>query len=1367
MKTTLRTLRAWPRALAVVVLAISVATPRAAAIDIVIQLDDDGQNPGFDPNGTRLEALFFEAEAIWEALLPDPGTYEIDVWWGNLDDGTLAVHENTGTGADNNIIVDPTPRREDATDLGFFIDATPWHHGEFDFITKAADPNCTCLGNSQGMTLFSDLGDPFPAKTWFPGPTDAPDMLEVGYIGKGDGTLLGESNNIPGGTMNTDLVVDLLSVLLHEIGHDLGINSSDLEDGWEIDPQHINGIGTIKIEETLDDDGAHLQVDKALMWKSTPNNQRRLPTATDVLAIAWDEEFDNVNLARRHLIGNGIWGTNSNWVGNKKPDSSSSAYILNGLTSSMTANADARNLTLDDGGQLFVNSNDLSVVTETRIGNNSTLLIGPGGEAHLNRVFITGTGTITLNGGMLFIEDLDNDAPSGIGGISGHGFIGIGDSMGVDKLVNNGKIAPTGGLLQIAGPGPMDLDGDETDGQTNDGVVDLFAGDLETGPGLTDNFDGVMIIGPNHYAAMSFFSLGESGKMFFSGDPGDPATMTGRNPGDTHGFRGDIVVDADGIISTDLAIMHPTLVADMPDVGDKLFLNSPNTRILPGAQFTGDGSLVQGGDLSFQDTGDITIEVQTFDWGGDDPFNPNELRVEMETTLIVDSLGSGEAGNPFKGEMVLAGGKIEVNMPGGWSLPGAEAPNEDVTLGILRMFSSEGSSARVRGEHLTVGGFIEVQGGLNFMDADMTMLELSALQLTQLDSELRLNNTTTLDGGQIFGQGTLLQIGDIHVTSYSFMDAATFDWGNGKTRPLFSQNPVLTIDPGATLDINSASLGESDNEYRGVMNINGGILDVSNANGIVSWALPALVQNGANDFEHEGVLNLNQPGADVPTLTGAALHVFGRVNIDADRAETHNIVFLWNGSRTEFQSDGEWVTGFRTSFLGGVIDHNNHEAVMANLGTAMGLTNGIHWANGDSLTVQGNPGGSLTFDLTADAYVEVSNGTQTLTIDPGATVIAAGDRDPFTNSHSMGIRHVDIVNNSTNSFIIENGLAAEVVAVNGMGNTRVLGASSLTADAVVQNLVEVGVGSSLFIRQADSEITTTEGVLNGGHIESTGGDLIVSGPVQHHGTFHTGGGNELVFEGLVTGPGAFNGPGTVVLNGGYEPGASPAITLFEGSVVFGPSNVLSVELGGLDPGTGYDRVTTFGVMVLDGTLELSILPPFDTDIVPGDNFVPLVALVGFGGGQFDAVTYTPPTGLEGLMLELTYFSKAVHVDAHGLPGDANLDGTVDLTDLTILAINFETPFETRRWRKADFNFDGLTDLSDLTILAINFGATVSNGAMVPGSGADVATLAAAVGLNLNSVPEPATVCVVLLGAVAAGRRRRGFTRIQSPSMIRA
>ena len=92
-------------------------------------------------------------------------------------------------------------------------------------------------------------------------------------------------------------------------------------------------------------------------------------------------------------------------------------------------------------------------------------------------------------------------------------------------------------------------------------------------------------------------------------------------------------------------------------------------------------------------------------------------------------------------------------------------------------------------------------------------------------------------------------------------------------------------------------------------------------------------------------------------------------------------------------------------------------------------------------------------------------------------------------------------------------------------------------------------------------------------------------------------------------------------------------------------------------------------------------------------------------------------------------------------GDANSDGVVDVFDLALLATIYART-TGGSWSKGDFNVDGAVDVYDLALMAgrYGFGTDVDAGAIGGGEGL--------------TVPEPATMIFLALGAAAALRRRR-------------
>ena len=118
-------------------------------------------------------------------------------------------------------------------------------------------------------------------------------------------------------------------------------------------------------------------------------------------------------------------------------------------------------------------------------------------------------------------------------------------------------------------------------------------------------------------------------------------------------------------------------------------------------------------------------------------------------------------------------------------------------------------------------------------------------------------------------------------------------------------------------------------------------------------------------------------------------------------------------------------------------------------------------------------------------------------------------------------------------------------------------------------------------------------------------------------------------------------------------------------------------------------------------------------------------------------------------------NKASTTDTYGLAfnamllGDANLDGRVDLSDLSTVLNNFAT--QSSSW--TDGNFDGgpTIDLTDVSDVLNSFGMSSGNVAMAAGSTATSTMLAS----SLSAAPEPASLAV--LGGVIPllmARRRR-------------
>ncbi len=249
--------------------------------------------------------------------------------------------------------------------------------------------------------------------------------------------------------------------------------------------------------------------------------------------------------------------------------------------------------------------------------------------------------------------------------------------------------------------------------------------------------------------------------------------------------------------------------------------------------------------------------------------------------------------------------------------------------------------------------------------------------------------------------------------------------------------------------------------------------------------------------------------------------------------------------------------------------------------------------------------------------------------------------------------------------------------------------------------------------------------VNEGHrllVTANGSPITID--IARHASTVTGGGtleNDLVvFTDATVQPG--NGVGRLTLNQNLQLGATTQVEF---------------EIAGSNPVSGYDQLNVVGdVSIFFSTLNVSLL----------DGFLPNYF------DEFDIITAGSRSGrfyfIDGALVnaDMTLVPIYDHGGSPGLtlvaalPGDANLDGTVNGLDLLTWQANLFTGYE---WDQGDFNLDGRVDGQDLLIWQSHLFDSV----------ADLTNDAFPFASNTPAVPVPGTLSlIVLLGGMGLATR---------------
>jgi hypothetical protein len=204
-----------------------------------------------------------------------------------------------------------------------------------------------------------------------------------------------------------------------------------------------------------------------------------------------------------------------------------------------------------------------------------------------------------------------------------------------------------------------------------------------------------------------------------------------------------------------------------------------------------------------------------------------------------------------------------------------------------------------------------------------------------------------------------------------------------------------------------------------------------------------------------------------------------------------------------------------------------------------------------------------------------------------------------------------------------------------------------------------------------------------------------------------------------TGRGIFDGPDAFIEWGPNEEGFN-----FWGNST--SDNMYVIGNGVMGGATGHgDNFIEFRVPISQIKSEVATYPDHVTPKKVWKCAVRLAAHMGDSN-------YDGDKSGDGITPNNSSYVTWVYVPVETVMGDINEDGIVNFSDYLLLSQNFN---KTGEWSQGDLSGDGVINFSDYLLLSQNFSKTF------PGS------------VDGTTVPEPATLSLIILGGLAMLRRK--------------
>jgi autotransporter-associated beta strand protein len=676
-------------------------------------------------------------------------------------------------------------------------------------------------------------------------------------------------------------------------------------------------------------------------------------------------------------------------------------------------------------------------------------------------------------------------------------------------------------------------------------------------------------------------------------------------------------------------------------------------------------------------------------------------------TLQATNAGALPGYNVASQISVASAGTLAVNYGGGsdWTSGQVDALMANASFSSGATLAFDTTNAGSGASYGSAIGSVGTTAGLA-----VTKLGPNTLTLTGANT---YSGTTTISGGTLqLGDGTTN--GSIAGASIVNNAALAFNVANATNSTyagVISGGGTVTMIGAGTMTLTGA------NTYSGTTTISGGTLQLGDGTNNGSIAGTSIVNNAALAFNVANATNSTYAGTisggGTVAMIGAGTMIFSGANSYSGTTTISNgTLQLGDGTHNGSIAGTSIVNNAALAFNVASATNSNYAGAISGGGTVAMIGAGTMILSG------------------ANSY-------------SGTTTISSGTLQLGNGTNNGSIAGTSIVDNAALAFNVASATNSNYAgAISGGGTVTMRGAGTMILSG--NNSAASG---NVTVTSGTLEATNPNALPGFGDPNDSYGSNVAVGPT---GTLaiNYGGPSDWTsyWVDVLTGNASFSSGATLAFDTTNASSGASYSTLYNATGLavekLGP-NTLTL------PSATYSGLTT----VNGGTLQLGVNAQAQVlgsgaagadiqsqtaklifDYVSGSD--PYSTIKGLLNSQI----YSSGAGVNPLVCFDNTTADTVTVEST-IAGDANLDGTVDINDLTIVLANYNQTGMT--WTQGEFTGDGTVDINDLTIVLANYNQTIGSSA----AGA------------IKAVPEPCTLALLAAGlagllACGAWRKRR-------------